>query len=53
MFNVHDVDVWAGATRAASGKGGATDWELLELKYGGFRNVEFYKGGVRVESPFE
>jgi hypothetical protein len=53
LFNLDGVDVWAGITRAAAGKGGATDWELLQLRYGEFPNVEFWQGGVKVRSPFE
>ena len=31
-FNLTNVDVWPGVTRASSGKGfGATDWELLQI----------------------
>ncbi len=31
-FNLKNVDVWPGVTRASSGKGfGATDWELLQI----------------------
>jgi RHS repeat-associated protein len=52
LFNLDGVDVWQGVTRAASGKGGATDWELLQIKYGGFPNLEFWLGGVRVGNPF-
>ena len=53
LFNLDGVDVWAGLTRAAAGKGGATDWELLQLKYGNFPNVEFWQGGVKVRSSFK
>lgn len=31
-FNLTDVNVWQGVQRAASGRGGATDWELLKIK---------------------
>jgi hypothetical protein len=31
-FNLQDVDVWQGVTRAAAGRGGATDWELLQFR---------------------
>jgi hypothetical protein len=34
LFNLQGVDVWAGATRAATGRGGATDWELTLLTDG-------------------
>ena len=53
LFNLDDVDVWKGATRAASGQGGATDWELLQIRNGSFPNLEFWKNGLRVGNPFE
>ncbi|GAB3740597.1 hypothetical protein GCM10028864_04500 [Microlunatus parietis] len=52
LFNLDGVDVWPGVMRAASGRGGPTDWELMQLKQGNFPNVEFWQNGVRVESPF-
>jgi hypothetical protein len=52
LFNLDGVDVWGGVTRAAAGKGGATDWELLQIKYGDFPNLEFWQNGVRVGNPF-
>ena len=53
VFNLDGVDVWSGITRAVSGRGGPTDWELLQLKTGSFPNVEYWLGGSRVRSPFE
>ncbi len=47
------VDVWRGVTRAASGRGGATDWELLQVRSNSYPNLEFWLGGVRGGSPFE
>ena len=32
LFNLDDVDVWAGITRASRGSGGATDWEFLQIR---------------------
>jgi hypothetical protein len=32
FFNLDGVDVWKGITRAASGRGGPTDWELLQIQ---------------------
>lgn len=52
FFNLDDVDVWGGVTRAAAGKGGATDWELLQIKYGSLPNLECWQNGVRAGSPF-
>ncbi len=52
LFNLDGVDVWASVTRAASGRGGATDWELLQVRSVTFPKLEFWRGGVRVEDPF-
>lgn len=53
LFNLDGVDnVMSAVQRAATGRGGATDWELLQVRVGGYRNVEFWKDGVPVESPF-
>jgi hypothetical protein len=52
LFNLDDVEVWPGVTRAASGRGGATDWELLQIRNNDFPNLEFWQGGQQVESPF-
>jgi len=38
--------------RAASSRGGATDWELLQLWQKDFPNTEFWLGGQRVPRPF-
>ena len=32
FFNLRDVEVWQGVARAASGRGGLTDWELLQIR---------------------
>jgi len=53
LFNLDDVDVWTGVTRAASGKGGATDWEMLRIRNGSFPNLEFWQNGEQVRSPFQ
>lgn len=52
VFNLDGVEVWPGLTRAASGRGGATDWELSQLRDGDFPNIEYWQGGKRVGSPF-
>lgn len=52
LFNLDGVDVWPGVTRAAAGRGGATDWELLQIRGGSFPDLEFWKNGQRVGSPF-
>ena len=51
LFNLDGVNL-NGASRAAAGKGGATDWELLQIFQNQFPNLEFFKGGQRVGNPF-
>lgn len=51
LFNLDGVDVWPGVTRAAAGRGGATDWELLQVRGEDFPNLEFWQGGKRVGEP--
>jgi len=54
LFNLDGVDVWGGVQRGASGRGGATDWELFQLRQNpSFPNVEFRKGGQQVPNPFQ
>ena len=56
FFNLKDVDVWPGLSRAASGKGfGATDWELLQI----YTNKDWWPRikwinelGIQVPNPF-
>jgi RHS repeat-associated protein len=38
LFNLKDVDAWPGASRAAGGRGRATDWELLQIQQNRFPN---------------
>jgi hypothetical protein len=49
------VDVWAGVQRAASGRGGATDWELLLIKQNPdwWDRIEWFRDGVKVANPFK
>ncbi len=54
LFNLDDVDIWRGIDRAARGKDGATDWELLQIYQNpSFPNLEFWQGGSRVANPFD
>ncbi len=53
LFNLDDVDVWGGVARASAGRGGATDWELLQLAGNEFPKLEFWKNGRLVEGPFK
>lgn len=52
-FNLDDV--WRGVQNAASGRGGATDWELLQIKQNPqyWDTVQFWLGGKIVENPFK
>jgi hypothetical protein len=54
LFNLKGVDVWGGVQRAASGRGGATDWELLQIKNNSqwWDRVQFIKDGVQINNPF-
>lgn len=53
LFNTKGVEAWPGASRAAAGRGGATDWELLQIQQNKFPNLEFWKDGARVANPFD
>jgi hypothetical protein len=55
LFNLDGVDVWGGVSRAASGKGGATDWELLQIYQNKnfWDTLEFWQDGLRTTNPFE
>ena len=53
LFNLDGIDsVWASVQRAASGRGGATDWELMMMRENEFPNLEFWQNGQRVANPF-
>lgn len=54
-FNLDGVDVWQGLGRAASGRGGPTDWELLTIKQNPqfWDTLQFWKGGQPVANPFQ
>lgn len=55
LFNLKAVDVWAGVMRAASGRHGATDWELLQIQQNKdwWSRIEWYKDGGLTANPFE
>ncbi len=55
LFNLDGVDVWKGVNRAASGRGGATDWELLQIRQNPqiWKTVDFIKDGNKVGNPFK
>jgi hypothetical protein len=54
LFNLDGVDAWGGASRAAAGKGGATDWELLQIQQNPqwWDTIEWWRGGEQVANPF-
>lgn len=54
-FNLDGVDVWKGVQRASSGRGGATGWELLQIKQNPqfLDGLQFWKGGQQVPNPFK
>ncbi|NOU27758.1 MAG: hypothetical protein HOO96_07640 [Polyangiaceae bacterium] len=54
-FNLDGVDVWKGVSRAASGRGGPTDWELLTIRQNPqfWDTLQFWKGGLPAPNPFQ
>ncbi|WP_233585383.1 RHS repeat-associated core domain-containing protein [Corallococcus sp. CA054B] len=55
-FNLTGVDSpWQAVTRAASGRGGATDWELLQIKSNPqwWDRITFFLDGKTVPNPFQ
>jgi hypothetical protein len=52
LFNLDGVDVWGGVSRAAAGRGGATDWELLQIRSNPqwWDSVQWFKDGASRES---
>jgi len=55
LFNLDRVDVWSGVSRSASVRGGATDWELLQIRQNPqtWDTIDFIKDGSKVENPFQ
>ncbi|WP_019909789.1 hypothetical protein [Paenibacillus sp. HW567] len=55
VFNLTDVNVWAGVTRAARGAGGPTDWELLQIKNNlqWWDKIKWFIDGIEVPNPFQ
>ncbi len=55
LFNLDGVDVWGGVSRSASGRGGATDWELLQIRQNPqtWDTIDFIQDGTKVENPFQ
>jgi len=54
-FNLDGVDVWGGVTRAAVGRGGPTDWELMTIRQSPqyWDSLQFWKAGEQVANPFK
>jgi len=54
-FNLDGVDVWGGVQRAASGRGGATDWELFQIQRNPsfWDSLTFWQNGQVVTNPFK
>jgi hypothetical protein len=54
-FNLDQVDVWQGVQRAASGQGGPTDWELLQIRQNpqSWDTLQFWEGGQSAPNPFK
>ncbi|MBE7447993.1 MAG: hypothetical protein HS111_03610 [Kofleriaceae bacterium] len=54
-FNLDGVDVWQGVSRAAAGRGGPTDWELLTIRQNpqSWDTIQFWRGGQPVPNPFQ
>jgi hypothetical protein len=55
LFNLKGVNVWEGVTRAAAGRGGATDWELLQIMQnpGWWSRIRWIEDGIPKPNPFE
>ena len=53
-FNLNGVDVWGGVSRAAAGRGGATDWELMQIQQNPqwWQSLQFWKDGSLAPNPF-
>ena len=54
-FNLDGVNVWPGLSRAASGRAGPTDWELLTIQQNPqfWGTLQFWKGGQPAANPFQ
>lgn len=54
-FNLDGLDVWGGVQRAASGRGGPTDWELFMIQQNPqfWGSIQFWRGGASAQNPFQ
>ena len=55
LFNLDGVGVWGGVSRSAAGRGGAIDWELLQILQNpqAWDRIDFIQDGVKVGHPFQ
>ena len=55
LFNLKGVNVWEGVTRAAAGRGGPTDWELLQIQQdrSWWPRITWILDGAEQANPFE
>ena len=55
LFNLDGVQIWAGVSRAASGRGGMTDKELLLIYQNRhwWGQIEWFRQGVLATNPFD
>ena len=55
LFNLDGVNVWEGVSRASRKAGGATDWELLQIRSNPewWSRIKWIKDGVEVLNPFK
>ena len=53
--NLNGVDIWSGVQRAAAGRGGAMDWELLQIRQNpqSWSKINFWRNGAVVRNPFQ
>ncbi len=55
-FNLTGIyDAWRAVSRSAAGRGGATDWELLQIKTNPqwWERITFFRDGKVVPNPFQ
>jgi len=55
FFDLRDVEIGAGLLRAASGRGGPTDWELLMIQQNPdwWPRIRWFLGDLPVANPFD
>jgi hypothetical protein len=55
FFNLHQIDVWLGLTRASTGRATPTDWELFQVQQHEiwWPRIEWWDNEARAPNPFE